>query len=123
MEERLAKAVKDRSWAVELLIAEQERSDEPSEELCTFQEQQRVSKKIWSEEVTQLRGQLLVQQQWLPMITCINLFKTVAFSDFLNQYAESSKASDITKAFDDVMEAHPSMNLITLTLFCRLTMI
>lgn len=60
MAEKLAKAIRDRTFAKYLLLAEEERSDDLAQKLAVFQEQCRTTKKIWFEEVSHLRGQLLV---------------------------------------------------------------
>lgn len=39
------------------------------------------------------------------------LFQTAIFGEFLNQCVESSKVGAITKALDDVMVAHPGLDL------------
>lgn len=59
-----------------------------------------------------LRRQLLVQQQWLPTITSFKLFQMWTFSEFLNRCAKFSKVGVATKILDDVMSAHPSLDLI-----------
>lgn len=59
MEGRLAKVIEDRAFTEELIFVEQERSDDLSKELHVLQEQKRTTEKIWFEEVSRLRGQLL----------------------------------------------------------------
>lgn len=111
MKGRLEKAIEDRSFAKELLFAEQERSDNLLKKLRVLQVQQRTTEKIWFEEVSRLSGQLLVEKHWLPPITWYKLFQTATFVEFLNQCAESPKASAITKVLDDVMATHPDLDL------------
>lgn len=70
-----------------------------------------MPKKIWSEKIVQLRNQLLVQQEWLPNITCFKLFENATFGDFLNQCTESSKAVAITQAVNEAIVDHPGLDL------------
>lgn len=80
-----------------MFLAEQERTNNLAEELIVLQKQNQTTEKIWSEDVSRLRGQLLVQQQWLPTITAFKLFQTSTIGEFLNRCVKSSKASAITK--------------------------
>lgn len=75
MEERLAKVVEDWSWAEKLLS---KRGQTSSLRNCVFF---RVFEKKRSKEVTRLRVQFLVQQQWLLTITCFKLFQTATFRE------------------------------------------
>lgn len=113
MEAQLAKALKDRTVVEELLMAEQERNDDLSRDLAHLQEQRRMIEKIWSDEVSRLRGQLLVQQQWLPILPAFKLFQTCSFGEFLIGCLESFKSGVVTKTLDDVMTAHPDLDFTT----------
>lgn len=76
--------MEDMTWAEEVLTTTQESANEDSKKLRALQEQKKVSEKIWTNEVSRLRGQLLVQQQWLSTITWFKLFQTATFGNFLN---------------------------------------
>lgn len=67
--------------------------------------------KIWGDEVSWLRGQLLFQQQWLPTIASFKPFQTLAFEDFLVGCLEFFKSAIITKTLDDVMSVYPFLDL------------
>lgn len=60
MASKLAQALTNWSFTEELLLAEQERSDDLNQELHVLQEQQRMTEKIWSKKTNYLGGQLLV---------------------------------------------------------------
>lgn len=59
---KLAKAIKDRTFAEDLLLAEQESSDDLAQELAIHQEQRWTIEKMWSKKVSRMRRELLVQQ-------------------------------------------------------------
>lgn len=61
MEKRLNEAIKDRSWAEEVLVDADEREWKTVIDLLTFQQQRRKSENIWRGEVLWMRGQLLVK--------------------------------------------------------------
>lgn len=63
------------------------------------------------EEVSRLRSQLLVQQQWLPTIAAFKLFQTASFKEFLIRCRESFRAGVITTTFEEVMSSHPEVDL------------
>lgn len=67
--------------------------------------------KVWSEEVSRLRGQLFVQRQWLPTIRAFKLFQTLTFGEFLIGCLESFNAEVATKVLEDVMAAYPGLDL------------
>lgn len=60
---QLAKVLEDRASAKEGLNEEHERSSQLSGELVVLQKQRQTTERLWAEEVSCLRGQLLVQQQ------------------------------------------------------------
>lgn len=62
MTDQLGKALADRSTTEELLMVEHEQADNLSKVLGTLQEQHWIIERIWSEEVSRFRVQLLVQQ-------------------------------------------------------------
>lgn len=113
MADQLGKALADRSTTEELLMIEQERAGDLSKELTTLHEQRQTIEKIWLEEVSCVRGQLPVQQEWLSTIAVFKLFQTLSFGEFLIGSLESFKAGAITKTLDDVMASHPDLDLTT----------
>lgn len=74
MSNQLAKALQDRAQAEDEIQAEQNHVSDLAKELAALQGQQRRNVKIWAEEVSQLHGQLLVQQQWLSTIASLKIF-------------------------------------------------
>lgn len=64
-----------------------------------------------AEELSLLRVQSLVQQQWLPTVAVYKLLQTVAFGEFLVGCLESFKMGLIAKTLDDVMVAYHSVDL------------
>lgn len=60
MVEQLSKALGDWATAEESAQTKQERASDLPKELATLQEQRRTTEKIWSKEVSRLKGQLLV---------------------------------------------------------------
>lgn len=108
---RLARVEENRASAEERLRDEQERISQLSAKLRALQEQCRNTEYIWAEEVNRLHGQLLTQQQWLPTITVFKLFQTVAFGEYLLHCVESFRAGVVATTLDEVMEAHPEVDL------------
>lgn len=60
--------------------------------------------------VSQLRGQLVAQQQWLPTITAFKMFQTISFGEFLISCLDSFKTGVVTKTLDDVMTSNPGLD-------------
>lgn len=73
MVEQMQKTLENRATAEEELRAEQEQTSDIARELAALQGKRQTSEQLWSEEVSRLLGQLLVQHQWMPTIAIYNV--------------------------------------------------
>lgn len=61
MADQLSKALEDQATAEDEMRAEQDCTGDFAKELASLQGQRRNTEKLWVDEVSRLRGQLLVQ--------------------------------------------------------------